>query len=67
MKIVIKHLESIEGVEIFPIIALVIFLVFFTVMLVYALKQDKEKMKACGNIPLEDDNMPYENIKTKNL
>jgi len=56
MKIVIQHLESIEGVEIFVIIALLIFFGLFFVMLIYALKVDKPSMKAWGNIPLEDDN-----------
>lgn len=56
MKIVIQQLESIEGVEIFTIIALLIFFVFFSAMLVYALKLDKQTVKAYGEIPLEDDN-----------
>ena len=55
MKIVMQQLESIEGVEIFTIIALLIFFVFFTTMLVYTLKLDKQTVKACGEIPLEDD------------
>ncbi|RLD80628.1 MAG: CcoQ/FixQ family Cbb3-type cytochrome c oxidase assembly chaperone [Bacteroidetes bacterium] len=56
MKIVIQQLESIEGVEIFTIIALLIFFVFFSAMLVYVLKLDKQTVKANGKIPLEDDN-----------
>jgi len=55
MKIVIQQLESIEGVEIFTIIALLIFFVFFTIMLVYTLKLDKQTVKACAEIPLDDD------------
>lgn len=55
MKIVIQHLESIEGVEIFVIIALLIFFAFFFAMFIYALRVDKASMKAWSNIPLEDD------------
>ncbi|MEN8224415.1 MAG: CcoQ/FixQ family Cbb3-type cytochrome c oxidase assembly chaperone [Bacteroidota bacterium] len=55
MKIVIQHLESIDGVEIFAIISLLIFFVFFSSMIIHTLKADKEAMKACGDIPLEDD------------
>ena len=56
MKIVIKHLESIEGVEIYPIITLIIFFVFFTLVLVHTLKIDKKSLKEYSNIPLDDDN-----------
>ena len=55
MKIVIKHLESIEGVEIFPIIALVIFFIFFTLVLIHTMKMDKKSLEEYSNIPLEDD------------
>lgn len=55
MKIVIKHLESIEGVEIFPIIALIIFFIFFTLVLIHTMKMDKKSLEEYSNIPLEDD------------
>ena len=55
MKIVIQHLESIEGVDVFAIIALIIFFSFFIGMFVYTLKIDKQTLNACSNIPLEDD------------
>ena len=55
MKIVIEQLESIEGVEIFAIIALLIFFAFFAVMLVHTLRINRDRIRAWGNIPLEDD------------
>ena len=55
MKIVIEHLKSIEGVEIFAIIALLIFFTIFVLMFVYTIRADKQSVKAYGNIPLEDD------------
>ena len=62
MKIVIEHLKSIEGVEIFAIIALLIFFTIFVLMFVYAIRADKEEMKAYGNIPLEDDDSPISDL-----
>ena len=62
MKIVIEHLKSIEGVEIFAIIALLIFFTIFIMMFVYAIRADKKSMKAYSNIPLEDDDSPISDL-----
>ena len=47
-------LESISGVEIFPIISLLIFVVFFTSVLVWVFKLDKKTVNKMKNLPLED-------------
>jgi hypothetical protein len=52
----VKHyLETILGIEIYPLISLVIFVVFFAIMLLYVLKMDKEHIKEVEHLPLEDD------------
>lgn len=48
-------LESIEGVEIYPIISLIIFLLLFIVALVYTLGLDKNFIQKMGNMPLLTD------------
>ncbi len=48
-------LRSIEGVGIFPSIALVLFLVFFIVLIVYLVKKGKSHWKDAARLPLETD------------
>lgn len=55
MKIVIEQLESIEGVEIYAIIGLLIFFAMFVILLVHTIRLDRQIIKTWGNIPLEDD------------
>ena len=50
-----KHvLRSIEGIEIFPIIGLVIFTLFFIGLVFYAIKLSKPLVNRMENLPLED-------------
>jgi hypothetical protein len=47
------YLESITGVEIYPLISLVIFFLFFTGLILWAWKANKSYITAMKNIPLE--------------
>ena len=49
-------LQSIEGVEIYPLISLVIFVIFFVAMLVWMLKIDKKYIKEMEQLPLDSNN-----------
>lgn len=49
----INYLESITGIGIFPLISLLIFTIFFSVVLAYVLTADKRKMDNNSQIPLE--------------
>jgi cytochrome c oxidase cbb3-type subunit 3 len=49
----INYLESITGISIFPLISLVLFTVFFSVVVAYVITADKRKMDRNSNIPLE--------------
>lgn len=52
----IKHnLTGIDGIEIFPIISLVIFFGFFVALGIYVIKADRRKIEEIKNIPLDDD------------
>jgi len=55
MRLVIHYLESIEGIEIYPIIGLIIFFTFFAVMLIHTVKLDKASVNTYKNIPLENE------------
>jgi len=55
MKIVMNTLERIQGVEIYPIISLLIFLSFFIVMAYFVFNLDKGYINDMKNMPLEED------------
>ena len=51
-----KHyFEGIENIEIWPVMALIIFFLFFTGLLIYTFKIDKKYVKKMENLPLERD------------
>lgn len=64
MKIVINALENIEGVEIYPIISLLIFFSFFMLVGYLVIKTDKKHIEEMSNLPL-DGNSDFQ-YKSKN-
>jgi cytochrome c oxidase cbb3-type subunit 4 len=51
----IKHnLETITGIEIYPIISLLIFFLFFVLLIWWVATYKKEKVEHLGNLPLDD-------------
>lgn len=50
----INYLTSIAGIDIFPLISLIIFFLFFTVLIIYTVKADKKRMIDIKKIPLHD-------------
>ncbi len=51
-----KHyFERIEHIEIWPVMALIIFFLFFTGLLIYTYKLDKKYVREMENMPLESD------------
>ena len=55
MKIVMNTLSEIHGVEIYPIISLLIFFIFFVVMAYFVFNLDKGYISDMKNMPLEED------------
>ncbi len=51
-----NYLQSIEGVEIYPLFTLIVFVLFFIVMLVWMLRIDKNYIKEMEHLPLESEN-----------
>ena len=54
--------ENIVGAEIYPMISLLIFFLFFVVLLWFVLKMSKERVETLSNIPLEETEEPTTNI-----
>jgi hypothetical protein len=48
-------LESINGIQIYPIISLILFLPVFGGMMLWALRLRRTYINEMGNLPLEDD------------
>ena len=48
-----EFLQSVEGVSIYPIISLIVFVLFFVIILVWMLKVDKNYIKKMENLPFE--------------
>ncbi|MGB0368364.1 MAG: CcoQ/FixQ family Cbb3-type cytochrome c oxidase assembly chaperone [Flavobacteriales bacterium] len=54
LKFVKHHMETIVGIEIFPIISFLIFFTFFIVVLAYLIMQRKEHFDKMSLMPLEE-------------
>ena len=55
LKFIKHHLDTIQGVEIYPIISLVLFFSVFTTMLLIVLKMPKRNIDELSNLPLDND------------
>ena len=53
LKFIKGHMESIEGIEIYPMISLLIFFIFFSLLFWWVFTAKKEHIKEVSNIPLE--------------
>ncbi|BCS34424.1 hypothetical protein TBR22_A36510 [Luteitalea sp. TBR-22] len=51
-------LRTIVGIEVFPVLSLLIFLTVFVVMLVWALRLDRRDLATYASLPLDDDAYP---------
>ncbi len=57
----INYLSEIVNVEIYPLISLIIFVLFFVGLVIYVIKSDKNYIKKMSDMPLEnnDENLNY--------
>lgn len=53
-KFIKQYAEKIEHAQVYPMISLVIFFLFFVVLLYYVKKMDKESITTLSNIPLDE-------------
>lgn len=54
LKFIKHHMTSMDNIEIYPIISLLIFFIFFTVLIIYTFRMDKSFIKEMEETPLED-------------
>lgn len=55
MKFIKQHMSTIEGIDIYPIISLLIFFFFFLALGLYVFGSPKKKFEEASRIPLDDD------------
>ncbi|MAN04768.1 MAG: CcoQ/FixQ family Cbb3-type cytochrome c oxidase assembly chaperone [Owenweeksia sp.] len=53
LKFIKHHMETISGIEIYPMISFLIFFSIFMVALIYVLRADKQRMHKLGALPLD--------------
>lgn len=53
LKYVKNHMESITGIEIYPLISLIIFFVFFVILFWWVFTAKKEYIKKVSELPLD--------------
>ncbi|MBC2845817.1 CcoQ/FixQ family Cbb3-type cytochrome c oxidase assembly chaperone [Winogradskyella flava] len=56
LKFVKNHMESITGIEIYPLISLLIFFVFFIALFYWVITAKKEYITTVSNLPLDNQN-----------
>lgn len=63
LKFIKGNLEQIDGVEIYPIISLLIFFIFFSALFWWVFTAKKDHIEEVSNIPLNDEAITNNNIK----
>ncbi len=64
LKFIKHHMDSISGIEIYPLISFLIFFSIFMGALIYVIKSDKKRMYQLGALPLGEEtlkNQDHEN------
>lgn len=56
-------LQSIEGIEFFAIVGMIIFILFFIGMTIWLFKVDKKYLTKMSELPLNEDNNKISNLK----
>jgi len=55
-------LQSIEGVEFYTIVSMIIFILFFIGMTIWLLKVDKKYIKDMSELPLKENENEFSNL-----
>lgn len=62
LKFVKSHMESIDGIAVYPMISLLIFFAFFSLLFWWVFTASKAYIKEVSELPLEKDNQPKEEL-----
>jgi cytochrome c oxidase cbb3-type subunit 4 len=56
LRFITHNLSTIQGVSLYPMLSLLIFVIFFALVLIRVLRMKKNRVSELSNIPLEDAN-----------
>lgn len=56
LKFIKQNMDTISGIEIYPIISLLIFFLFFVALYTWTYTYKKEKITEMSHLPFEDEN-----------
>lgn len=56
LKFVKHHMDSIDGIEVYPIISLLIFFIFFVTLFWWVFTAKKDYIDNVSNLPLDNEN-----------
>ncbi|MEW4924804.1 CcoQ/FixQ family Cbb3-type cytochrome c oxidase assembly chaperone [Algibacter sp. 2305UL17-15] len=56
LKYIKNHMESITGIEVYPMISLLIFFTFFVLLFWWVITAKKDYIKTVSNLPLDKQN-----------
>jgi hypothetical protein len=59
LKYIKNHMDTIAGIEIYPILSLLIFFTFFVVLFWWVLTAKKDYIKTVSNLPLDNHQNDY--------
>ena len=54
LKFIKEHMSTIDGIEIYPIVSLLLFTSFFTYLIIWVLRTKKDYINEMKNYPLND-------------
>jgi uncharacterized membrane protein len=52
-KIIKQYADQVNGIEVYPIVSLLIFIIFFAGMLLYVRQMSRESINELSNMPLD--------------
>ena len=61
-KFIKQYAESIQGAQVYPMISLLIFFIFFVVLLAYVRRMDKNRVNELSKIPFDQETEQSTNI-----
>jgi len=53
LKFIKSHMETIAGIEFFPLLSFIIFFIFFVTCIVWVIQADKKKLDEISKMPLD--------------
>lgn len=57
LKFIKQNMETIDGIEIYPILSFLIFFTFFLVATIMVIRKDKKSIDEISRLPLEQNNI----------